>query len=111
LPAPPWDAPAHLTGLPCTNWKKRTGIEKRGALAECVKRVLDLADHHQRNVSLSAEGGGRHVGLSAGGIGAFVMANGLPPIIKEVCFAMLTTEPGVGPITPGRSSPCLRTAT
>jgi hypothetical protein len=33
------------SGLPVTNWKRRTGYEMRGTMAECVEKSMNLPDH------------------------------------------------------------------
>jgi hypothetical protein len=80
MPSPPpsWDAPSLLSGLPVTNWKKRTGAEMRGTLARCVERFLNLPRHQQQDCSLRIEG---YRTLEAASIVAFVAMHGLPPSI------------------------------
>ena len=79
---PPWDTPAHLLGLPCTNWKRRTGVEMRATLAECIQRWLSLPAHQQQNCSLSHDAGAGRWG--PGSIRAYVAAHGLPPQMAPV---------------------------
>jgi hypothetical protein len=74
----PWNCPARLSGLPVTNWKKRTGSEMHGSLAACVERWLGLPEHQQRDCYLSIEGVGHFEGR---GISSLVMRYGLPPAI------------------------------
>lgn len=52
-PQPTWTTPAHLFGLPITNWKRRAGCEMRGTLAECIQRFLSLPKHQQQNCTLT----------------------------------------------------------
>jgi len=80
---PTWDTPARVIGLPCTNWKKRTGIELRGTLAQCVARWLDLQSHQQRECTLHwGDHSAGPVGtMGPASIGAFVIAHGLPPAV------------------------------
>src|SRR4051812_6083893 len=78
---PAWDTAARIDGLPCTNWKKRTGVTLEGTLDECITRWLDLAGHQQSNCTLgwgpTAEGD--YGSWSASAIGSYVRRNGLPP--------------------------------
>jgi hypothetical protein len=76
-----WDTPARLDGLPCTNWKRRTGVTLDGCLADCVTRWLSLADHHKRDCTLGwgPTADAQYGRLGAVAIGAYVLANGLPP--------------------------------
>lgn len=78
---PAWDTPARLDGLPCTNWKKRAGVTLDGTLADCVARWVSLADQQKRNCTLGwgPNEDGEHGRWGAVAIGAFVLANGLPP--------------------------------
>jgi hypothetical protein len=52
---PAWETPAHLFGLPLKSWKRKSDIEMRGTLAECVKRFLNLPQHHQQNCTLTMD--------------------------------------------------------
>lgn len=79
-PDPDWNIQAHLWGLPYTNWKKRTGYEMRGTLAECIERFLSLPYHQQINCELSwdpPESGT----LEADGIRRLVERIGPPPTL------------------------------
>jgi hypothetical protein len=67
-----------LSGLPVTNWKKRTGAEMRGTPAQCVERFLNLPHQQQRDCSLRIDG---YRTLEAANIVAFVATHGLPPSI------------------------------
>ena len=84
---PTWDTPTHLIGLPCTNWKRRTGIEMDGTLAQCIARRLGLPPHQQQNCSLSHDAGPGRWG--PGSIQAYVTVNGLPPQMRPVTPAQL----------------------
>jgi hypothetical protein len=82
-----WDTPAHLVGLPCTIWKRRTGVEMHGTLAQCIARRLGLPPHQQQNCSLSHDAGpGR---LGPGSVRASVPVHGLPPQMRPVTPAQL----------------------
>jgi hypothetical protein len=74
---PTWNTPAHLVGLPVTNWKKRTGFEMRGTLGECIERFLNLQPQHQQNCTLTHEAGQGNWGPAS--IRTFVLTNGPPP--------------------------------
>ena len=78
---PYWDTPARLDGLPCTNWKRREGVTMDGSMADCIARWLDLADHHKRNCTLGwgPTEDGQYGRWGAVAIGAYVIANRLPP--------------------------------
>ena len=78
---PTCETPARLDGLPCTNWKRRAGVTMEGTRAECVARWLSLTDHDKRDCTLGwgptqDDSYGR---WGAVAIGAYVIANGLPP--------------------------------
>lgn len=78
---PTWDTPAHMDGLPCSNWKRRTGVTLNGTVADCVERWLSLADHDKRNCSMGwgPTLNGKHGSWGPVSIGAFVRSHGLPP--------------------------------
>src|SRR5690348_17471299 len=80
-PNPPGIPPAALDGLLCTNWKRRVGVTLDGTMADCVARWLSLADHAKRDCTLgwgpTADDAYGRWGAVA--VGAFVLANGLPP--------------------------------
>lgn len=78
MPAPPWDSPAHLWGLPVTSWKTKAGFDLRGTLAECITRWLSLAAHHQRNCEMSCRDASPGV-WEAERIAAYIRTHGLPP--------------------------------
>ena len=113
-PSPCWDAPSLLSGLPVTNWKKRTGAEMRGTLAQCVERFLNLPYHQQRDCSLRIDG---YRTLEAANIVAFVATHGLPPSIAARVdnatdwLRKATTEtryerpPSADPLPPTHSTP------
>lgn len=82
MPQPQWTTPAHVVGLPYTNWKRKTGFEMRGTLAQCVQRFLSLPQHHAQNVTLTIEGVKGNWGPAS--IRAFVAANGVPPQMSPV---------------------------
>ena len=85
-----------LTGLPCTNWKKRTGVELLGTMSERVARWLDLPGHQQRDCQLARgkpECGGI---MDVDEIAAYVVANGLPPHVAA-------TRGGQPPVDRGQS--------
>ena len=84
---PSWDTPAHLVGLPCTNWKRRTGVEMRGTLALCIQRWLSLPPHQQQNCTLSNDASPGRWG--PGSIRAYVAVNGLPPQMPPVTLTQL----------------------
>ena len=84
---PTWDTPAHLVGLPCTNWKRRTGVEMRGTLAQCIERWLSLPPHQQQDCSLSHDAGPGRWG--PGSVRAYVAVHGLPPQMAPVSPAQL----------------------
>ncbi len=86
-PDPEWTVQAHLSGLPYTNWKKRTGYDMRGSLAECAERFLNLPYHHQINCSLSWEGGGHF--SSSDDIRSLLRRIGPPP---QMAARMMTAE-------------------
>ena len=79
--APDWNTPARLDGLPCTNWKKRTGVTMDGTLAECVARWLSLQGYQQPDCSLGwgPDRDGQYGKMSAPGIARYVLNMGLPP--------------------------------
>lgn len=74
---PSWNAPAHLVGLPYTNWKRKTGFEMRGTLAECVQRALSLPDHNAQNITLTIEETPGRWNMAS--IRAHVAKHGAPP--------------------------------
>jgi hypothetical protein len=74
----PWDAPAHIWGLPITSWKKRTGYELHGTLAQCIARWLDLPGYQQQECQLSCFEAGKGI-WEPRRIGAYVVKHGLPP--------------------------------
>lgn len=78
---PTWNTPARLNGLPCTNWKKRTGVTMNGTLDACITRWLDLAGYQQANCTLGwgPNEHGQSGSWSATAIGSYVRRNGLPP--------------------------------
>lgn len=78
-PPPPWTAPAHLTGLPYTDKRKRTGTDMRGTLAECLERWIALPHHHQINCSLAVEGTGEP--WEPERMAAFIRRHGPPPAL------------------------------
>jgi len=83
---PAWDTPARIDGLPCTNWKRRTGVTLDGTVADCVIRWLSLADHDKRNCSMrwGPSRDGVHGSWGPISIGLFVCAHGLPPkLVRE----------------------------
>ena len=84
---PTWNTPARLIGLPCTTWKRRTGVEMRGTLAECILRWLNLPAHQQQDCSLSHDAGPGRWG--PGSIRAYVALHGLPPQMAPVTPAQL----------------------
>ena len=81
MPQPTWTTPARINGLPCTNWKRRTGVTLDGTLAECIERWLSLPDHTKRDCDLGwgPDAAGNHGRMGAVAIGAYVIRNGLPP--------------------------------
>jgi hypothetical protein len=79
---PTWDSPAHLFGLPYTNWKRKSGCEMRGTLAECVQRFLSLPQHHQQNCILTNSASPGQWGPAS--IRAYVAVHGLPPQMAPV---------------------------
>jgi hypothetical protein len=84
---PAWDTPAHLVGLPYTNWKHKTGFEMRGTMAECVQRFLNLPQHHQQNCTLTIEGTRGNWGPAS--IRAHVAVHGVPPTMGTVSLDRL----------------------
>jgi len=76
---PDWNTPAHLSGLPCTNWKRRTGMEMRDTLAACIKRWLDLPAHQRRDCTLYVGESGKGRMLDGGAITREIEQIGLPP--------------------------------
>ena len=80
---PNWDTPARITGLPYTNWKKRTGCELKGTMAQCIARWLDLQGYQQRECSLSWGDPitGPFGRMGHHGIAAYIVAHGLPPAV------------------------------
>jgi hypothetical protein len=79
---PVWNTPAHLFGLPIKNWKRKSGIEMRGTLAECIQRFLSLPQHQQQNCTLTNDAAPGHWG--PGSIRAYVAVHGLPPQMTPV---------------------------
>jgi hypothetical protein len=75
-----WNSPARLWGMPYTNWKKRSGYEMRGTLAECVIRWLSLPGDQQRACQMACSEAGNEV-WSAERIAAYVVTHGLPPAL------------------------------
>ncbi len=78
---PAWDTPARLDGLPCTNWKRRTGVTMEGTVAQCATRWLSLADHDKQNCTMGwgPTADGRHGSWGHIALGAFVQRRGIPP--------------------------------
>ena len=78
---PSWDTPARLNGLPCTNWKKRTGVTASGTVGQMFERWLDLPDYQRRDCTLgwgpNAEG--QFGSMSGAAMARYVTRNGLPP--------------------------------
>ena len=86
-----WSSPARLWGMPYTNWKKRTGYEMHGTLAECVTRWLSLPGDQQRACQMACSEAGDGA-WDAARIAAYVVAHGLPP-------ALVASSGGVQPST------------
>jgi hypothetical protein len=84
---PTWDTPAHLFGLPYTSWKRKTGCEMRGTLAECVGRFLSLPQNLQQNCTLTNSAAPGQWGPAS--IRAYVAVHGLPPQMAPVSPARL----------------------
>jgi hypothetical protein len=82
LSKPSWDTPAHLVGLPYTNWKRKTGFEMRGTLAECIQRWLSLPQHQQQNCTLTNDAAPGRWGPAS--IRAHVAVHGVPPQMGTV---------------------------
>lgn len=76
LSMPLWDRPALLSGLPVTNWKKRTGYELHSTLGACVEKWLNLPDYQKRDCSLRIDDLGSFEGA---GIASLVSQHGPPP--------------------------------
>lgn len=77
---PAWDTPARMDGLPCTNWKKRTGVTLSGTMADCIARWIALPSHQQQNCSIGwGPWEGQYGSMEAMGIAAYVRRHGLPP--------------------------------
>lgn len=83
---PDWNTPAHLDGLPCTNWKTRAGVTMYGTMAECVARWLRLPGYQQGACSIGwgPNQHGQHGGWSASNIASYVSRKGLPPAYAAV---------------------------
>ena len=81
-PKPEWDTPARIDGLPAKNWKTREGVPLADTLADCITRWLSLPSHHQRDCTLGwGPPDGVHGLMEASSIAAYVLSNGLPPMM------------------------------
>ena len=78
---PTWDTPARISGLPVTNWKKRTGATMDGPLSACIKRWLDLPTTGRRDASIGwgPSPAGEYGHMECHHIIAFILRHGLPP--------------------------------
>jgi hypothetical protein len=98
MPQPSWDTPAHLFGLPYTNWKRKTGCEMRGTLAECIERWLGLPPEQQQNCTLTNDAAPGQWGPAS--IRAYVAAHGVPPQLPRITaeeLAKITAKPQLAP--------------
>ena len=105
---PPWHAPAHLWGLPYTNWKKRTGYDLHATFGECVYRFLSLPHHAQQNCQMTCVAAGAGI-WNPPRIGSYVLSHGAPPQLSATTDlrAMLAKPPPEPdrPRGPGHSTP------
>jgi hypothetical protein len=81
---PSWETAARIDGLPCTNWKKRTGVTISGTLAQCISRWIDLLGHQRQNCSFGwGPFEGRYGDMDAEHLAAYVRRNGIPPVWRQ----------------------------
>jgi hypothetical protein len=104
---PNWNTPARLNGLPCANWKKRTGVTMDGTVADCITRWLSLQGYQQRDVSMGwGPEEGRHGTWSCNALAAFVMKHGLPPRMAAERGGQPTKEQLAALVSMPRYEPC-----